>query len=119
MSRHPSKEEDSPVRQEELRGEEHRRRRGPVGPLVTSGALPGDGLRAALGGRALAEAGSVIALLSSVDLSQNRLNVVVHDVGHAHVPAILFDAEADFATVQVIGREAKKMIADTLEGSLH
>ena len=76
-------------------------------------------LRAVLGGRALAQAGSAIALLSSVDLSSSRLNVVVHDVGHGHVLAIVFDAEADFVTVQTVGREAKKMIGETLGASMH
>jgi hypothetical protein len=73
-------------------------------------------LRAVLGGKRLAEAGSAIALMQSIagDLADTRLNVTVHDVGSEHVLAIAFDAEADFGTVQTVGREARAMIAEML-----
>lgn len=66
-------------------------------------------LRAVLGGRRLAEAGSVPALLEKVDASAFRLNVSLFPVG-AMLLAILFDAEADLGTVQAVGREAAKSI---------
>jgi len=77
-------------------------------------------LRAALSGKRLAEAGSVVALLSSVsgELSDSRLNVSVYDAGHGYVLAILFDAEADFATVQSVGRDARTMLAALLDTSV-
>ena len=69
-------------------------------------------LRAALSGKRLAAAGSVVALISSVacDLAETRLNLSVYDAGSGHVLAILFDAEADFATVQSVGGDGRAMI---------
>jgi hypothetical protein len=73
-------------------------------------------LRAALGGKRLAEAGSVVALLQSVaaDLADSPLNVSLYDVDGAHVLAIAFDAEADLVTVQTVGRQASAVIAELL-----
>jgi hypothetical protein len=75
-------------------------------------------LRNALGGRQLAEAGSVRALLEDVDLGATPLNVTIFPVGGTHVLAIVFDAEADFATVQQVGSEARDMLAELLEAPL-
>jgi predicted regulator of Ras-like GTPase activity (Roadblock/LC7/MglB family) len=73
-------------------------------------------LRAALSGKALAAAGSVVALLSNVSeaLVGSPLNVTIYDVGRAHVLAIVFDAEAEFETVQTVGAQAKESIAELL-----
>ncbi len=71
-------------------------------------------LRAVLGGRALAEAGSVRALLEPVDLEGSLVNITIFDVDGAHLLAILFDAEADFATVQEVGKQGKEMLAEIL-----
>ncbi|MBX3216122.1 MAG: hypothetical protein KF850_29045 [Labilithrix sp.] len=75
-------------------------------------------LRAVLGGRQLAEAGSVRVLLEDVDLAGAPVNVTVYDVDGTHVLAILFDAEADLATVQQVGAEAKVMLAEILAAPL-
>jgi hypothetical protein len=77
-------------------------------------------LRAVLGGRRLKVAGSVIALLSPIagDLAGSRLNVSVYDVDGAHVLAIAFGADADFATVESVGREARAMLCEILRTSL-
>lgn len=73
-------------------------------------------LRAALSGRKLATAGSVSALLEPIgdELVSWSLNVSVVPVGDAHVLAIAFDAEADFETVQTVGREGARMLGDIL-----
>ena len=75
-------------------------------------------LRAVLGGKNLAAAGTVIALLEPIAaaLSGSRVNFSVYDVGSEHVLTIAFDAEADFATVQSVGQEAKEMIKAILGG---
>jgi hypothetical protein len=80
--------------------------------------VPGP-LRAALSGKRLAEAGSVVALLSSVngELSETRLNVSIYDASHGYVLAILFDADADLATVQSVGRDACTMLAALFDAS--
>ncbi|MBX3218569.1 MAG: hypothetical protein KF850_41570 [Labilithrix sp.] len=75
-------------------------------------------LRAVLGGKQLAEAGSVRVLLEDVDLAGAPVNVTVYDVDGTHVLAILFDAEADLATVQQVGAEAKVMLAEILAAPL-
>ena len=73
-------------------------------------------LRAVLGGKGLAEAGSVAALLEPVagDLVHCPLNFSVLAVGEEHVLTIAFDAEADLERTQVVGREAAQMIAEIL-----
>lgn len=90
--------------------------------------VPGP-IRAALSGKRLAAAGSVVALLSSVgeiDGSRARglrerdaaLNVSAFDVDGSHVLAIVFDAEADLMTVQEVGRDARVMLANILAAPL-
>lgn len=74
-------------------------------------------LRAALSGRSLAAAGSVVALLGSVDGDFAGLNVTVYDVDGEHVLAIVFDAEADLETVQSIGSAARASLADLLRSA--
>jgi hypothetical protein len=71
-------------------------------------------LRAALSGQRLAEAGSVIALMEPIAGELGGLNVSVYAVAPAHVLAILFDVEADFATVQQVGQEAQAMLSEIL-----
>jgi len=71
-------------------------------------------LRAVLSGKQLAEAGSVRVLLEDVDLAGSLVNVTVYDVDGVHVLAILFDAEADFTTVQQVGQEGRQMLAEIL-----
>jgi predicted regulator of Ras-like GTPase activity (Roadblock/LC7/MglB family) len=75
-------------------------------------------LRAVLSGKQLAEAGSVRVLLEDVDLAGSLVNVTVYDVDGTHVLAILFDAEADLATVQQVGKEAREMLAEILAAPL-
>ncbi len=76
-------------------------------------------MRAVLSGKMLAEAGSVRELLSRVDLAPSRLNVTVHAIGSTHVLSILFDAEADFSTVETVGREAREMLTEILSSNLN
>jgi len=71
-------------------------------------------LRAALSGKRLAEAGTVVALLTPIAGELGGLNVSIYAVARAHVLAILFDAEADLATVQQVGREAQAMLSEIL-----
>lgn len=71
-------------------------------------------LRAVLGGKQLAEAGSVRVLLEDVDLAGSLVNVTVYDVDGTHVLAIVFDAEADLMTVQEVGQEGRTMLAEIL-----
>src|SRR5262245_40813310 len=75
-------------------------------------------LRAVLSGKQLAEAGSVRVLLEDVDLAGALVNVTAYDVDGTHVLAILFDAEADLATVQQVGKEAREMLAEILAAPL-
>jgi hypothetical protein len=76
-------------------------------------------LRAVLGGKKLAEAGRVVALLEPIagDLAHCPLNFSIVPVGEAHVLAIAFDAEASLETVQVVGREGAQMIAEILRAT--
>jgi hypothetical protein len=78
-------------------------------------------LRAVLGGKQLAAAGSVVALLEPIvaELAESRLNVTVLAVDAAHVLTIAFDADADFDLVQRVGREAQQMLAELLATPLH
>ena len=73
-------------------------------------------LRDLLGGKQLAAAGSVRALLEPIndDLADTPINYSILAVGPAHVLTIAFDAEADFEVVQTVGREASQMIADLM-----
>ena len=86
----------------------------------TSVAVSGDEddvpapLRAVLSGKQLTEAGSVRVLLEDVDLAGSLMNVTIYAVDGVHVLAILFDAEADLATVQQVGQEAREMLAEIL-----
>jgi hypothetical protein len=75
-------------------------------------------LRAVLSGKQLTEAGSVRVLLEDVDLDGSLVNVTVYAVDGSHVLAILFDAEADLATVQSVGGEARDMLAEILAAPL-
>ena len=74
--------------------------------------IPTD-LRAVLGGKKLADAGSVRALLEPVDFSSLRLNVSLFATGPMLL-AVLFDAESDLGTVQAVGKQAAEMIAEIL-----
>lgn len=74
-------------------------------------------LRAVLSGNRLAEAGTVVALLEPIAGELEGLNVSVYAVAPAHVLAIAFDAEADFATVQDVGREASAMLSEILSAA--
>lgn len=76
-------------------------------------------LRAVLSGKMLAEAGSVRELLSRVDVAPSALNLAVHPIGSTHVLSILFDAEADFSTVERVGREAREMLSEILASNLN
>ena len=71
-------------------------------------------LRTVLSGKQLAEAGSVRVLLEDLDLAGATVNVTVYDVAGTHVLAILFDADADLATVQEVGQEGRVMLAEIL-----
>ena len=73
-------------------------------------------LRAVLGGKQLAAAGGVRALLEPIsdELGNTPVNYSILAVGSAHVLTIAFDAEADFDVVQTVGREASQMIAEIL-----
>lgn len=71
-------------------------------------------LRQALSGKRLAEAGNVVALLTPIAGELGGMNVSIYAVERAHVLAILFDAEADLATVQQVGREAQAMLSELL-----
>jgi hypothetical protein len=76
-------------------------------------------IRAVVGGKRLAEAGSVRALLSSVgELDKNAPNVTLFDVDGKHVLAIIFDAECDLMTVQQVGKEASLLLAEILAAPL-
>jgi hypothetical protein len=76
-------------------------------------------LRAVLGGRKLAQAGSVVALLEPIagDLGHCPLNFSIIAVADAHVLVIAFDTEATLDTVQNVGREGAQMIAELLRPS--
>lgn len=78
-------------------------------------------LRAVLGGKQLAAAGSVIALLEPIvaELAESHLNFSVLAVDEEHVLAIAFDAEADFEIVQTVGREACQMLSEILTPPSH
>lgn len=71
-------------------------------------------LRAVLGGAALAQAGTVRALLEPVDLGGCPLNFAVRAVAPDHVLTIAFDAEADFGTIEAVAGEAVALIAEIL-----
>lgn len=70
-------------------------------------------LREVLSGSKLAEAGSVRALLEPVDFSGIPLNVSLFPAGPMLL-AIVFDADADLGTVQVVGKQASENIAEIL-----
>ena len=76
-------------------------------------------LRAVLGAKKLAHAGSVSALLEPIagDLAHCPLNFSILTVGAAHVLTIAFDVDADLETVQVVGREGADMIAEIVRPS--
>ena len=71
-------------------------------------------LREALSGKRLAEAGGVVALLTPIAGELGGMNVSIYAVERSHVLAILFDAEADLAIVQRVGREAQAMLSEIL-----
>jgi hypothetical protein len=73
-------------------------------------------LRALLGGKQLAAAGGVRALLEPIseELGDTHVNYSILAVGGAHVLTIAFDAEANFDVVQTVGREASQMIGEIL-----
>jgi hypothetical protein len=73
-------------------------------------------LRAVLGGKQLAAAGGVRALLEplSGELADTHVNYTILAVERAHVLTIAFDAEANFDVVQTVGREATQMISEIL-----
>lgn len=73
------------------------------------------GLRRVLSGERLAAAGSVRELLGDVDLGTLNVSVLAVD---QHVLAIVFDADANFATVQTVGAEARAMIGEILAAPL-
>jgi hypothetical protein len=78
-------------------------------------------LRAVLGGKQLAAAGGVRALLEPIsdDLAETHVNYSVLAVGSEHVLTIAFDAEANFDVVQTVGREASQMIAEILTSAMN
>lgn len=72
-------------------------------------------MRAVISGKQLARAGSIPSLLREIgEVPGPPRNLSLFDVGHAHVLAILFDADADFMTVQTVGKEAGAMIGEIL-----
>lgn len=71
-------------------------------------------VRAVLAARKLDAAGSVIALLEPVAAELGGMNVNIQAIGGTHLLVIAFDSEADFETVQTVGREAKEMIGEML-----
>ena len=71
-------------------------------------------LREALSGKRLAEAGGVVALLTPIAGELGGMNVSIYAVERSHVLAIVFDAEADLAVVQRVGREAQAMLSEIL-----
>lgn len=76
-------------------------------------------LRAVLGGKQLAAAGGVRALLEPIsdDLADTHVNYSILAVEPAHVLTIAFDAEANFEVVQTVGREASQMMSEILTGA--
>jgi hypothetical protein len=74
-------------------------------------------VRAVLGGKRLAAAGSVVALLSSAGEIDAPVNVSAFDVDGSHVLAIVFDGGADLMTVQQVGKEARELLAEILAAS--
>src|SRR4051812_46917791 len=74
-------------------------------------------LRDVLSGKRLAEAGTVVELLTPVAGDLGGINVSVFAVERSHVLAIVFDAEADLGTVQQVGREARTMLSEILTAS--
>jgi hypothetical protein len=75
-------------------------------------------LRAALSGKRLAAAGSVVDFLRAVGDLRSTLNVAVYDVDGRHVLAIVFDSDADISRVQAVGREASPLLAELLAAPL-
>jgi hypothetical protein len=73
-------------------------------------------LRAVLSGKQLAEAGSVRELLTDVEMG--TINVSVFAIDGVHVLAILFNADADLATVQSVGGEARDMLKEIFSAPL-
>lgn len=72
-------------------------------------------IRAVIGGKRLAEAGSVRALLSSIgEVAGHVPNITLFDVDGKHVLAIAFDAECDISTIQQVGKEASGLLAEIL-----
>ena len=73
-------------------------------------------LRALLGGKQLAAAGSVRALLEPIseELGDTHVNYSILALEKGHVLTIAFDAEANFDVVQTVGREASQMISEIL-----
>ena len=78
-------------------------------------------LRAVLGGKNLAHAGGVAALLEPIagELAHCPLNFSIIAAGAAHVLTIAFDVEADLDTVQVVGREGAQLIAEIFHPTVH
>jgi hypothetical protein len=74
-------------------------------------------LREALSGNRLDEAGSVVALLTPIAGELGGMNVSIYAVERGHVLAIVFDAEADLATVQQVGKEAQTMLSEILKAA--
>ena len=74
-------------------------------------------LREVLSGKRLAEAGTVVELLTPIAGDLGGINVSVFAVERSHVLAIVFDAEADLGTVQQVGREARTMLSEILTAS--
>ena len=76
-------------------------------------------LRAVLGGKNLAQAGGVVALLEPIagDLAHCPLNFSILAVGESHVLTIAFDADANLETAQVVGREGAQMMAEILRAA--
>lgn len=71
-------------------------------------------VRSVLSGEGLAKAGSIRELLVSAGEFETHLNVTAFDAGSGHVLAIVFDAEADIATVSAVGGEARVLVAEIL-----
>lgn len=73
-------------------------------------------LRRVLAREKLVAAGSVRALLEPIGDEARTwpFNVSVLPVGAHHMLTILFDASADFETVQVVGNEGARAMAETL-----
>jgi hypothetical protein len=73
-------------------------------------------LRAVLSGTRLAQAGSIVALVSPIaaELANWPVNVKVSAIGGGYVLAVAFDTRADLVTVDSVVKEATGLLFEIL-----